>query len=93
MHEGLKGKHIEGKYNPDLSSQIWVSYISDINKIFLFQDMCKGKPMGEEVGGFADAPRIDRSQPDTVFNSQLRTGVKLITSRRTQFKADFGGKI
>lgn len=41
---GLKGKHIGGKYNPDLSSQIWVSHISDINKIFLFQDMCKGKP-------------------------------------------------
>lgn len=48
---GLKGKHIEGKYNPDLSSQIWVSYISDINKIFLFQDMCKGKSSGVGGGG------------------------------------------
>lgn len=47
---------------PDLPSQIWVSCISDINKIFFFQDMCKGKPMRgwEGVCGIAVVPRIDR---------------------------------
>lgn len=81
----LKAKHIEGKYDPDLSSQIWVSYISDINKIFLFLDMCKGKGFWGGIVRF--------SSPDPVFNPQRRTRVKLITGRQTQFKADFGGTI
>lgn len=64
-----------------------VGFIPDINEISLFQDTSKGEPTELR------AQTSLASSPDTVFNSQPRTGVKLITGRQTQFKADFGGKI
>ena len=88
MHEGWKEKHTEGKYNRDLSSQIWVSYISDINKIFLLQDMCEGASTGR--GSWRDCRRALFSpvcRPDTVFYPQLRMWEELITGRHAQFKS------
>lgn len=101
MHEGWKEKHTEGKYNPrspftDMG-QLYFRHQWD----FLISGHVQGRACGEgKLGGrwlgfkrVPSAALLPVSQPDTVFNSQPRTGVELITSRHTQFKADFGGKI
>ena len=98
MHEGWKENILKENTNP-ISLRRYGSAIFQTSIRFSYFRTCArasllGGVGGEVGGGIADV-RLYRPfcSPDTVFNSQLRTGVKLITSRHTQFKADFGGKM
>lgn len=75
MHEGWKENILMENITPDLSPQIWVSYISDISEIFLFQDVCKGEPAeGRRKSGLRTFPVLPGCGPILYSAHSPRSG-------------------